>query len=79
MKKILNLGNTMNQGTARGKILAFRIILIHIYLHILILINVCPFLLTGSAVGFRLDSLLKLADTRGKDSKVTLMHYLCKV
>ncbi|KAJ1690213.1 hypothetical protein LUZ63_014368 [Rhynchospora breviuscula] len=50
MKKILNLGNTMNQGTARG-----------------------------SAVGFRLDSLLKLADTRGKDSKVTLMHYLCKV
>ncbi|KAJ4788174.1 Formin-like protein [Rhynchospora pubera] len=50
MKKILNLGNTMNQGTARG-----------------------------SAVGFKLDSLLKLADTRGKDSKVTLMHYLCKV
>lgn len=31
MKKILNLGNTMNQGTARGKILAFRIILIYLF------------------------------------------------
>ncbi|KAJ6805311.1 formin-like protein 20 [Iris pallida] len=49
MKIILYLGNTLNQGTARG-----------------------------SAVGFRLDSLLKLADTRA-NNKMTLMHYLCKV
>ncbi|XP_019167761.1 PREDICTED: formin-like protein 18 [Ipomoea nil] len=33
----------------------------------------------GSAVGFRLDSLLKLTDTRARNSKMTLMHYLCKV
>ncbi|KAJ8751820.1 hypothetical protein K2173_026013 [Erythroxylum novogranatense] len=33
----------------------------------------------GSAIGFRLDSLLKLTDTRACDSKMTLMHYLCKV
>ncbi|XP_077223911.1 actin binding protein isoform X2 [Tasmannia lanceolata] len=50
MKKILFLGNTLNQGTARG-----------------------------SAIGFKLDSLLKLADTRASNSKMTLMHYLCKV
>ncbi|ESR53901.1 hypothetical protein CICLE_v10024009mg, partial [Citrus x clementina] len=49
MKKILYLGNTLNQGTARG-----------------------------SAVGFKLDSLLKLTDTRASNSKMTLMHYLCK-
>ncbi|CAL9090305.1 unnamed protein product [Musa textilis] len=50
MKKILHLGNTLNQGTARG-----------------------------SAVGFRLDSLLKLSDTRATNNRMTLMHYLCKV
>ncbi|KAI9088413.1 hypothetical protein K1719_029862 [Acacia pycnantha] len=50
MKKILYLGNTLNQGTARG-----------------------------SAVGFKLDSLLKLTDTRASNNKMTLMHYLCKV
>ncbi|KAK8511735.1 hypothetical protein V6N12_000779 [Hibiscus sabdariffa] len=50
MKKILYLGNTLNQGTARG-----------------------------SAIGFKLDSLLKLTDTRASTSKMTLMHYLCKV
>ncbi|XP_050217094.1 formin-like protein 18 isoform X2 [Mercurialis annua] len=33
----------------------------------------------GSAVGFRLDSLLKLTDTRAINNKMTLMHYLCKV
>jgi hypothetical protein len=33
----------------------------------------------GSAIGFRLDSLLKLTDTRSRNSKMTLMHYLCKV
>ncbi|KAE8731667.1 Formin-like protein 6 [Hibiscus syriacus] len=32
----------------------------------------------GSAVGFRLDSLLKLSETRSRDNKMTLMHYLCK-
>ncbi|XP_072989765.1 formin-like protein 5 [Typha latifolia] len=50
MKKVLHLGNTLNQGTAKG-----------------------------SAIGFRLDSLLKLTDTRATDNKMTLMHYLCKV
>ncbi|XP_042040507.1 formin-like protein 20 [Salvia splendens] len=50
MKKILHLGNTLNQGTARG-----------------------------SALGFKLDSLLKLTDTRASNNKMTLMHYLCKV
>ncbi|XP_062099581.1 formin-like protein 18 [Humulus lupulus] len=33
----------------------------------------------GSAIGFRLDSLLKLTDTRAQNNKMTLMHYLCKV
>ncbi|CAN1789309.1 Formin-like protein 17 [Linum perenne] len=50
MQSVLSLGNTLNQGTARG-----------------------------SAVGFRLDSLLKLTDTRSRNNKITLMHYLCKV
>ncbi|XP_042501284.1 formin-like protein 20 [Macadamia integrifolia] len=50
MKRILYLGNTLNQGTARG-----------------------------SAIGFKLDSLLKLSDTRASNNKMTLMHYLCKV
>ncbi|PWA59015.1 hypothetical protein CTI12_AA393350 [Artemisia annua] len=50
MQTILSLGNALNQGTARG-----------------------------SAVGFRLDSLLKLTEIRGKNNRMTLMHYLCKV
>ncbi|KAK1297894.1 Formin-like protein 3 [Acorus calamus] len=50
MQTILTLGNALNQGTARG-----------------------------SAVGFKLDSLLKLSDTRARNSKMTLMHYLCKL
>ncbi|XP_024979424.1 formin-like protein 13 isoform X4 [Cynara cardunculus var. scolymus] len=50
MQTILSLGNALNQGTARG-----------------------------SAVGFRLDSLLKLTETRAKNNRMTLMHYLCKV
>lgn len=35
--------------------------------------------MAGSAIGFKLDSLLKLTDTRARNSKMTLMHYLCKV
>lgn len=35
--------------------------------------------IAGSAVGFKLDSLLKLSDTRARNNKMTLMHYLCKV
>ncbi|KAL6221556.1 hypothetical protein ACLB2K_004952 [Fragaria x ananassa] len=50
MQTILSLGNALNQGTARG-----------------------------AAIGFRLDSLLKLIDTRARNNKMTLMHYLCKV
>lgn len=34
---------------------------------------------SGSAVGFRLDSLPKLAETRARNNKLTLIHYLCKV
>ncbi|XP_042032543.1 formin-like protein 20 isoform X2 [Salvia splendens] len=49
LQKILVLGNTLNEGTARG-----------------------------AAVGYRLDSLLKLTDTRSTTSKMTLMHFLCK-
>eukprot|EP00850_Spirogloea_muscicola_P006284 SM000029S10579 [mRNA] locus=s29:870494:880058:- [translate_table: standard] len=33
----------------------------------------------GQAIGFKLDSLLKLTDTRARGNKMTLMHYLCKV
>nr|XP_009795104.1 PREDICTED: formin-like protein 18 isoform X1 [Nicotiana sylvestris]XP_016480369.1 PREDICTED: formin-like protein 18 [Nicotiana tabacum] len=33
----------------------------------------------GSAAGFKLDSLLKLTDTRSSNAKMTLMHYLCKI
>nr|PNR55413.1 hypothetical protein PHYPA_006310 [Physcomitrium patens] len=33
----------------------------------------------GSAIGFKLDSLLKLTDTRARNNRMTLMHYLCKV
>ncbi|KAG6399448.1 hypothetical protein SASPL_140929 [Salvia splendens] len=50
MQTILTLGNALNQGTARG-----------------------------SAIGFKLDSLLKLSDTRARNNKMTLMHYLCKI
>jgi formin 2 len=50
MKHILNLGNTLNQGTPKG-----------------------------SAVGFRLESLLELSKTYAPNSSMTLMHYLCKV
>ncbi|XP_071724907.1 formin-like protein 18 [Rutidosis leptorrhynchoides] len=50
MQTILSLGNALNQGTARG-----------------------------AAVGFKLDSLLKLHETRAKNNKMTLLHYLCKV
>ncbi|EYU34415.1 hypothetical protein MIMGU_mgv1a007441mg [Erythranthe guttata] len=50
MQRILYLGNKLNEGTARG-----------------------------SAVGFKLDSLSKLADTRASIGRMTLMHYLCKL
>lgn len=50
MQTILSLGNALNQETARG-----------------------------SAIGFRLDSLLKLTETRARNNKMALMHYLCKV
>ncbi|KAL4565343.1 hypothetical protein LXL04_029434 [Taraxacum kok-saghyz] len=50
MQTILSLGNALNQGTARG-----------------------------CAIGFRLDSLLKLTETRARNNGMTLMHYLCTV
>ncbi|KAL1553460.1 formin-like protein 20 isoform X2 [Salvia divinorum] len=49
LQKILVLGNTLNEGTAKG-----------------------------AAVGYKLESLLKLTDTRSTTSRMTLMHYLCK-
>ncbi|KAK2973125.1 hypothetical protein RJ640_012604 [Escallonia rubra] len=39
----------------------------------------CNAFVLGSAIGFRLDSLLKLTETRARNNKMTLMHYLCKV
>lgn len=33
----------------------------------------------GAAVGFKLDSLPKLSETRARSNRMTLMHYLCKV
>ncbi|KAL8208763.1 hypothetical protein R6Q57_008175 [Mikania cordata] len=33
----------------------------------------------GAAVGFKLDSILKLNETRARNNKTTLLHYLCKV
>ena len=33
----------------------------------------------GSAVGFRLDILLRLSDTHAHNNKMTLMCHLCKV
>ncbi|KAF7138208.1 hypothetical protein RHSIM_Rhsim07G0158300 [Rhododendron simsii] len=33
----------------------------------------------GTTQGFKLDSLLKLSDTRARSNKMTLMHYLCKI
>ncbi|KAJ0751983.1 putative formin, FH2 domain-containing protein [Helianthus annuus] len=35
--------------------------------------------LAGSAIGFRLDSLPKLADTLARNNRMTLMHYISKV
>ncbi|EFJ14916.1 hypothetical protein SELMODRAFT_119203 [Selaginella moellendorffii] len=46
MQTVLSLGNVLNQGTARGV-----------------------------AIGFRLDSLLKLKETRAHNSRTTLLHY----
>ncbi|PWA76983.1 hypothetical protein CTI12_AA228360 [Artemisia annua] len=33
----------------------------------------------GDAIGFRLESLLKLTDIRSDNNRTSLMHYLCKV
>ncbi|KAJ0834251.1 putative formin, FH2 domain-containing protein [Helianthus annuus] len=33
----------------------------------------------GSAIDFKLDSLLQFTDTRASNSKMTLVHYLCKI
>ncbi|PWA73416.1 formin, FH2 domain-containing protein [Artemisia annua] len=33
----------------------------------------------GDAIGFRLESLLKLTDIRSNNHRTSLMHYLCKV
>lgn len=81
MQTILTLGNALNQGTARGTYVTQIQIDYFFMMPIrLKLISVFFFLdLSGSAVGFKLDSLLKLSDTRARNNKMTLMHYLCKV
>ncbi|KAG6770815.1 hypothetical protein POTOM_026513 [Populus tomentosa] len=92
MQTILSLGNALNFGTARGKLqlhwlasccyntlenMKLGITVMHITLENMELgITV---LHISSAVGFRMDSLLKLTDTRARNNKMTLMHYLCKV
>ncbi|KAL7601854.1 hypothetical protein Lser_V15G23822 [Lactuca serriola] len=71
MQTILSLGNALNQGTARGELS----LTLTFYTHRNIKID----FVLGSAIGFRLDSLLKLTDTRARNNRMTLMHYLCKV
>ena len=71
------------------EILKYQVLVIQIFFQVSIvtliivlgLINyfATVYFLTGAAVGFRLDSLLKLTDTRATNNKMTLMHYLCKV
>ncbi|KAI3787925.1 hypothetical protein L2E82_00441 [Cichorium intybus] len=41
--------------------------------------NIEPGTARGCAIGFRLDSLLKLTETHARNNRITLMHYLCKV
>lgn len=77
MQTILTLGNALNQGTARG----IQVVLLVSSYMIFPFASVGDVLycVAGSAVGFKLDSLLKLSDTRARNNKMTLMHYLCKV
>ncbi|XP_033138435.1 formin-like protein 20 isoform X2 [Brassica rapa] len=88
MKRILYLGNTLNQGTVRGK--HYDIINIFLLKTLLSYVQreldfksgadkTLDLLSAGAAVGFKLESLLTLSDTRAANSKMTLMHYLCKV
>ncbi|KAK2981369.1 hypothetical protein RJ640_003329 [Escallonia rubra] len=89
MKKILYLGNTLNQGTARGKdnhnqksntIFTDQALRSPTGLAVYCELKYsCSSNSAGSAIGFKLDSLLKLTDTRASNSKMTLMHYLCRV
>ncbi|XP_020570926.1 formin-like protein 3 isoform X2 [Phalaenopsis equestris] len=77
MQTILTLGNALNEGTARGAYFgSLGIFPKHEKFE-----KEFPFIFysLGSAVGFRLDSLLKLSDTRARNNKLTLMHYLCKL
>lgn len=72
------LGNTLDQETASGEL---------IYYHVLVLSERKLFwgwylsLLSAddAAVGFKLDSFLRLSDTLAPNSNMSLMHYLCKV
>ncbi|KAL3010744.1 hypothetical protein AAZX31_07G160800 [Glycine max] len=75
MQTILSLGNVFNHGTIRGE-LNFIGNSTNVSLIALRLIYMT---FVGLTVGFRLDSLLKLTDTRATNNNMTLMHYLCKV
>ncbi|KAI3864766.1 hypothetical protein MKX03_034978 [Papaver bracteatum] len=67
MKQVLYLGNALNQGTRRVCTQDFFLNYFSVY--------------AGSAIGFELESLLKLSDTHAytTTSKMSLLHYLCKV
>ncbi|CAK7338215.1 unnamed protein product [Dovyalis caffra] len=80
LRKCLNVVNSAAEEASYA-------ILLSLYMELLGFLILRPdihfvalfYLSAGSAIGFRLDSLLKLTDTRARNNKMTLMHYLCKV
>ncbi|CAN8253149.1 unnamed protein product [Cochlearia groenlandica] len=74
MQTILSLGNALNQGTARGEFENG-----HIHSGFYLLSCSQSGFFVGAAVGFKLDSLPKLSETRARNNRMTLMHYLCKI
>ncbi|GFQ05381.1 formin-like protein 6 [Phtheirospermum japonicum] len=79
MQTILSLGNALNQGTARVFLCDVKFFMLFITISFKHGKYAPPSDKSCSAIGFRLDSLLKLTDTRARNNKMTLMHYLCKV
>ncbi|KAJ0751218.1 putative formin, FH2 domain-containing protein [Helianthus annuus] len=80
MKRILYLGNALNQGTARGNNITNPMLRKRkIAKWAGWITGQHRFGPSGAAVGFKLDSLMKLTDIRASDSGLTFMHYLCKV
>ncbi|MFS7999774.1 putative formin, FH2 domain-containing protein [Helianthus anomalus] len=73
LRRILYLENTLNQGTIGGKNYKIEYCILCMF-RIRLSKN-----FAGLVVGLKLDNLSKLTYTRSSDSKMTLMHYLCKV